>query len=161
MLAENDETVRYLLTNKHLGVLHSLPFNSLESLVISDQRVTHPGFPITLRCECNLPHDAKDYVETTKVCQLMLALVDQVCAFKLSATARAASERERQVQQEAKLKEQKAAREEELQKKKSEQKKKEEEKKQNLSKEAQRKLEEKEYRQSLKKKGVKTKMIKA
>lgn len=149
------------MTSKVLAILHSLPANCLDSFLISDQRQIYTGHPMTLRCECNLPADPKDYGEMNKVCGLMLALVDMVAGFKLSQTAKSASEKERQILLEARLKEQKAAREEELQKKKTEQKKKEEEKLQSLSKEKLRKLEEKEYRQSLKKKSIKTKLIKA
>lgn len=161
VLAENDETVRALLTSKVLTVLHSLPPSCIDNFLISDQRQLHAGYPLTLRCECYLPTDPKDYGEMTKLCGMLLTLVDCVAGLRLSPTAKLASEKERQILLEAKMKEQKAAREEELQKKKAEQKKKEEEKLQSLSKDKQRKLEEKEYRQSLKKKTAKTKMIKA
>jgi hypothetical protein len=156
LLAESQEIADVVFNSSVLKLVAALG-NSVESVYVTDQMNLLKEYTLSLVANFYHPKDA-DLIAIQA--QLVISVADLASKICLSAKARDAAEKERQVLNKDRIKEEKQQREDERLQKKMEMKKKEEEKNSGLSKEKKRKMEEKEYRKELKKKGMKFKMIK-
>eukprot|EP00742_Colponemidia_sp_Colp-10_P006061 GILJ01006486.1.p1 GENE.GILJ01006486.1~~GILJ01006486.1.p1 ORF type:complete len:374 (+),score=79.98 GILJ01006486.1:59-1180(+) len=156
VFAESNEALESVLVAPIVSTLKEFE-KYFVSLHITDE---HPYLPQkrNLHLEFTLPPLSK-LDDVSQLTRMALYLTDLVANVKLSATTKAAADRERLKVAEENMKAKQAERVEKLQQKKIDEKRKRDEETANLSKEAQRKREEREYRESLKKKGPKVKMI--